>query len=103
MTTRDKYTDTVRQGQEAWTAAVQSFQKAATQPVKPWGDTDPAAAIDQIFDFWEQSLIVQRELAKQLVGMTVATGESVRSQAQDDRHNHSGPDGSGGRGDPPAG
>ena len=82
MTTQDKYTDTVRQGQEAWTAAVQSFQKAATQPVKPWGDADPAAAIDQIFDFWEQSVSVQRELAKQLVGMTVATGESVRSQAK---------------------
>jgi hypothetical protein len=82
MTTQDKYTDTLRQAQEAWTAAAQSLQKAFTQPVKPWGDTDPAAAIDQIFDFWEQSLSVQRELAKQLVGMTVATGESVRSQAK---------------------
>lgn len=86
MSIQDQYTSAFRQSQEAWTGAIQAVtqnvQNAFGQSTKSWGSTDPVAAIDQLFEFWKQALDVQRDMAKQLVGATVATGETVRSQAE---------------------
>jgi hypothetical protein len=85
MSIQDQYIDTVRQSQQAWTGIVesltenlQSFGKQSPFPV-----VDPTEAIDQVFDFWEKTLETQREVAKQLVGATVAAGERVRTQAEE--------------------
>ena len=81
---QEQYTSTVKQTQDAWVGIVesltenlQSFGKQSPFPV-----VDPAEAIDQVFDFWEKTLEAQREVAKQLVGVTVAAGERVRTQAE---------------------
>lgn len=86
MTIQDQYTSTIRQSQEAWAGAIQTLtdnmQNAFGQSAKSWATPDPTAAIDQVFDFWKQTLEVQREAIKQLVSVTVATGETVRTQAE---------------------
>jgi hypothetical protein len=85
MTIQDQYTDTVRQAQQSWSGVVQSaadnVQKAFAQPT-PFTTIDPSEAIDQVFDFWEKTLEVQRDFAKQLAGASIAVGERVRAQAE---------------------
>lgn len=85
MTHQDQYASTVRQAQQAWVGAVESFtdnqQKAFGQSVSPLGLMDSSAAIDQVFDFWEKTLEVQRDVAKKLAVVTASVGESVREQA----------------------
>ncbi len=86
MSTQDNYTNTIRQSQEAWTGALetitQNVQNAFGQSGKSFGVTDPNAAIDQVFDFWKQTLESQREIAKQLIGLSVAAGQKVREQTE---------------------
>lgn len=86
MTIAEQYTNTVRQTQENWTGVLQSFtdnlQNVFGSSVKPFAGVDPTAAIDQVFDFWTNALESQRQLAKQLVGATVTTSETIRSQAE---------------------
>ena len=54
----------------------------SAQPTKFFGYVDPNETIDQVFDFWEKSLEVQRDIAKQLVGASISAGEKVREQAE---------------------
>jgi SAP domain len=86
VTIQDQYTSTVRQTRETWAEVIESFtndlQKAFGQSVTPFGPVDPNAAIDQVFDFWGKTLEVQRDFAKKLAGVTVAVGETVRSQVE---------------------
>lgn len=86
MTIQDQYISTLRQGQEVWTDAVRSLtenaQNAFGQSAHPWVTTDATAAIDQVFDFWKETLEVQREAIRQLVSAGVAVGESVQTQAK---------------------
>ena len=86
MSVQDQYTDTVRQTQEAWSGAVETWtngvQKAFGAPVAPFRTTDPTATIDQLFDFAEKALQVQREFVKNLVSATVSVGQAVRHQAE---------------------
>ncbi len=86
MTIQEQYTNTMRQGQEAWAGAMQSLTENAQNVFGPsdktFGMIDPNAAIDQVFDFWKQTLEVQRDMTKQLVGATVATSEKVRSHVE---------------------
>lgn len=85
MTIQDQYTSTVRQATETWVDATETFsdilQKGFGQSASRF-DIDPNRAIDQVFDFWEKTLEVQRGVAKQLIGATLAAGETVRTQAE---------------------
>ena len=87
MSVQDQYTDTVRQTQEAWSGAVETWtsgvQKAfGASPVVPFRSPDPVATIDQLFDFAEKALQVQREFVKNLVSATASVGQAVRHQAE---------------------
>ncbi len=86
MTIQDQYTSTVRQATDTWADVTQSFsdllQKAVGQSASRFDIVDPNDAIDQVFDFWEKTLEVQRGVAKQFIGATLAAGEKVRTQAE---------------------
>jgi hypothetical protein len=86
MTIQDQYTETLRQTQQTWTGAVQSLTDNVTKAFEPLTNAlptvDPNAAIDQVFDFWGKTLEVQREVAKQFVGITVSTGDKFKSQLE---------------------
>ena len=86
MTIQDQYLDSFRQTQETWADLVKSFTNDAQRTFGPPSSlftlVDPNETIDQVFDFWEKSLEVQRDLAKQLVGATISAGEKVREQAE---------------------
>jgi len=86
MTIQDQYLDTFRQTQDTWAEMVKSFthdvQRTFGQPSTFFGYADPNETIDQVFDFWEKSLEVQRDIVKQLVGATISAGEKVREQAE---------------------
>lgn len=86
MTIQDRYTSSVRQATETWASVAQSvtdnMQKALAQTGSPFELINPSAAIDQMFDFWETTLEVQRGVAQQFAGVTVAAAEKVRTQAE---------------------
>ena len=86
MTIQDQYIETFRQTQETWADAVKSFtndaQRTFGQPSPLFSYVDPNKTIDQVFDFWEQSLEAQRTVAKQLVGASISAGEKVREQVE---------------------
>ena len=86
MTIQDQYIETFRQTQETWAETVKSFtddfQRTFAQPTKTFGYVDPNETIDQMFDFWEKSLEVQRDIAKQFLSATITAGEKVREQAE---------------------
>ena len=97
MSLQDQYTDSLRQSQEAWSGAIETWtngvQKAfGSSPVAPFGGsvfgstpftfTDPSTTVDQLFDFAEKVLEVQREFVKNLTSATVSVGQAVRHQAQ---------------------
>ena len=86
MTIQDQYIEAFRQTQETWADVVKSLtnnvQQSLGQPSSLYGFVDPNEAIDQVFDFWEKSLEVQRDLAKELVRATISAGEKVREQVE---------------------
>ncbi len=87
MTTiQEQYVSAVRQSQETWASVVETFtdnlSKSFPLPATPFTGVDPAAAVDQVFDFWAKSLEVQRDIAKQFAGVSVAVAEQVREQAE---------------------
>ncbi len=86
MTIQGTYTSTVRQAQDTWSGMLESIidnqQKAFGRPVNPFARMDAGAAIDQMFDFWNKTLEVQRDAVKTLAGVTASVGETVRVQAQ---------------------
>jgi hypothetical protein len=81
-----QYTEFVQQGQdavrktvEAWTRTV----KAAAEQLPTFApQLDTEGAIDRYFDFNEQLLGAQRDLAKRLVGYATAAGAAVRETAE---------------------
>jgi methyl-accepting chemotaxis protein len=87
MSVQELYTNTLRQTQEAWVGAIESYttsvQKAFGQPtVNPFELVDPSEAIDQVFDFWGKALEVEREFAKTLAKASYNVGQAVRHQAE---------------------
>ena len=86
MTIQDQYIDSFRQTQETWAGVVEYFtkdlQRTFEQPFNPFAVIDPNETIDQIFDFWEKSLEVQRDVVKQMVSTTLAATEKVREQVE---------------------
>lgn len=86
MTIQDHYTSLVRQAQESWLGIADSLSakapKTFEQSVTPLGFGAADAAIDQVFDFWEQTLEMQRDAVKRLAGDIVSFSDTVRAQAQ---------------------
>jgi hypothetical protein len=83
MTTHNPYLDTLTKTRETWAEVTDQLQKAITTPPTSFSDVDPSSAIDQVFDFWEKTLVAQRETAKHLVGATVAAAEEARTKVEE--------------------
>ena len=61
---------------------VESLQSAFSSPGLTTAAVDPKQIIDQVFDFAEKMLEVQREFAKNLASTAAAAGEATRQQAE---------------------
>ena len=82
---QDQYAESLRKGQEAVVEAVESWTKTAQSVIGAQlggssGPFDPNQVIDQVFDFAEQMLAVQREFAKALAAPAASAGEVARKQ-----------------------
>ena len=81
----DQYTALVQQGQEAVRAAVDSWTRtvrdAAAQFPAVSQAYDADKVIDQVFDFAEKLLEVQREFAKNVLKSSVSAAEAVTEAA----------------------
>jgi 3-methyladenine DNA glycosylase Tag len=77
----DQYTQLVQQGQEAVRQAVESWTRtvrdAAAQFPTVTQAYDPDKVIDQVFDFAEKLLSVQREFAKNVLKSSVSAAEAI--------------------------
>ena len=86
MTTpTDQYSALVQQGQEAVRSAVDSWTRtvrdaAAQFPAVTQG-YDPDKVIDQVFDFAEKLLEVQREFAKNVLKSSMTAAEAISEAA----------------------
>jgi acetyl-CoA carboxylase carboxyltransferase component len=81
----DQYTALVQQGQEAVRAAIESWTRtvkdAAAQFPAVTQAYDADKVIDQVFDFAEKLLQVQREFAKNVLKSSVSAAEAVTEAA----------------------
>lgn len=83
-TSQDTMTDAARRGQEAITHALQIWADAI-QKFVPTSDPKLRGAVDVVdnmFDFAEQVLVTQRELAKSWLVATTSAATQVGSAAQ---------------------
>jgi hypothetical protein len=84
-TIQDQYTEFAKQGQEATFAVVDAWTRAIQDSaVQLPSVTTQAAAqqvIDQVYDFANTVLDVQRNLAKQLVTTSASVAEDVAHRA----------------------
>jgi hypothetical protein len=75
-----------RQSQKAWARAFDTYndsvEKAVAAAEVAFVAVSPTDAVDQMFDFWEQTLEVQRDLSKQFATMGVTLSEKVRTHAE---------------------
>jgi acetyl-CoA carboxylase carboxyltransferase component len=88
---QEQYLQTMQQGQEvilsavnAWTKTVQDTFSAV--PGASSEQVDPSQVVDQVFDFAEKMLEMQRDFAKSLIGRSAALAEDAAnrtSQAAD--------------------
>lgn len=81
----EQYSALVQQGQEAVRGAVESWTQAvkdaaAQFPAVP-AEYDAGNVIDQVFDFAEKLLEVQREFAKNLIKSSASAVEPVTQAA----------------------
>lgn len=89
MTTsaQDTNTQTLRAGQDA---AVKAFEEWTQTAKDAWAstsetqttDADPQKVIDQIFDFSERMLAVQREFTKSVAASAASAMDSARQQSE---------------------
>jgi hypothetical protein len=87
MTTiQEQYTSALRRTQDSWAELVGSLfddvQRGLKYPVSPFTAVDPSAAIDEVFDFQEKLLGLQRDIAKRVAGVGVSIAESAQAQAK---------------------
>ena len=84
---KDTSAETFRSGQDAVVAALESWTESAKSawanaPGVSGQQVDPQQVIDQVFDFAEKMLSVQREFAKSLAVTAASATESVRQQSE---------------------
>ena len=84
---QDKYAEAMRTSQAAVVEAFESWTKSAqsaisTVPGVSVPQVEPQQVIDQVFDFAEKLLEVQRDFAKSLASTAAAAAESARQQTE---------------------
>lgn len=84
---QDQYTAALRTSQDAVVQAMESWTKSARDafgqmPSTPPSGLEPNQVIDQVFDFAERMLEVQREFSKSLAASAASAGETAREQAE---------------------
>ncbi|MBA2445078.1 MAG: SAP domain-containing protein [Nocardioidaceae bacterium] len=87
MSSQQEYAESVRSSQRAAEQAVATWAKSAQSaftapPRGAEGPFDPNQVIDQVFNFAEQMLGVQREFAKTLAATAASTGDVVQKQVK---------------------
>ncbi len=86
MTIQDQYMGTVRQAADTGTDVFESLTKDLKKvfggPGASSGFVDANAFVDQVFDFFEKTLEVQRDFAKKFVGVTSEVSETLRGQIE---------------------
>jgi len=69
----EQYTESLKKSQEAVLEAIQAWTKSAqsafSTPAGLVGQKNPDQVIDQVFDFAEQMLAVQRQFAKNMAAL----------------------------------
>jgi hypothetical protein len=82
---QDQYRDLVQQSQQAIQSAVDTWTKTVQDTVTalPSNPTqvDPSQVVDQVFDFAERMLEMQRDFTKNLLQNSAAIAQSVTRQA----------------------
>ena len=86
-TPADQYRDYVEQNSQAFQTAVESWTKTVEQtvsaaPTNP-AQVDPQQVVNQVFDFAEQMLAMQREFATGLLNNSLNLANRASSQAAD--------------------
>jgi hypothetical protein len=79
---QEKYTESLKQGQEAVFGAVDTWTRTVQDAVGKLPASDPAQAIDQFYAVTTRLLEVQRDLARSLVGATTSFADTVRAETQ---------------------
>ena len=84
---QDKYAEAMRTSQAAVVEAFESWTKSAQSaiggvPGLSVPQVEPQQVIDQVFDFAEKLLEVQRDFAKSLARTAAAASESARQQSE---------------------
>jgi hypothetical protein len=83
-TPQDQYRDLVQQSQQAIQNAVDTWTKTVQDTVTalPSNPTqvDPGQVVDQVFDFAERMLEMQRDFTKNLLQNSAAIAQSVARQ-----------------------
>ena len=86
-TPQEQYAEVVQQSQDAVTAAVDAWTRAVKEafgqvPALPT-QLDPNQVVDQVFDFAEKMLAVQREFARNLIKTSASIAESVAQRSRE--------------------
>lgn len=84
---QDTFTQTLRSGQDA---VVKAFEQWTDTAKGAWAATpgagtpevDPQQVIDQVFDFAEKMLALQREFAKSLAANAASATRTAREQSE---------------------
>lgn len=87
---QDQYRELVQQSQEAFQNAVDTWTKTVQDTMSSAGvasspvQVDPQQVVDQVFEFAEQMLAMQRDFTRNLIESSVALQQSVARQAGQD-------------------
>lgn len=84
-----QYREYVEQNQQAFQNAVESWTKTVEQtvsaiPTNP-AQVDPQQVVDQVFDFAERMLEMQRDFTKNLLANSLALTKNVTASAGQDQ------------------
>jgi hypothetical protein len=88
MSVQEQYSENIRQTQEAWLKAVESWTNSVqsafgqTSGNNPFGNVDPNTFIDQYFDLAQKTLEAQREVAKKMAKATQSMSEGMQKHAE---------------------
>ena len=84
---QDQYRNLVQQSQEAFQNAVETWTKTVQDTMSSTGvptaaPVDPQQVVDQVFDFAERMLAMQKEFTHQLIQNSVALQQTLTQQTQ---------------------
>jgi hypothetical protein len=84
---QDTYTQSLRSAQDAVVQAFTTWTDTAkgawaTAPGAATPEVDPQQVVEQVFDFAEKMLAVQREFAKSLAATAASATEAARQQSE---------------------